>query len=122
MTFSRSNLVAIGIGALATALLAAILLSRPLHNHLAVFLLLVSVLLCTSMLIQSVLSRFACLPTLLVMIYFLIYNIIPALFQVGLDTYFWRLLTYDEATTSAVAALTLLFLVCFAIGQALASE
>ena len=83
MTFSRINLVAIGIGALATALLAAILQSRPQHNDLAVFLLLVSVLLCTSMLIQSALSRFACLPTLLVMIYFLIYNIIPALFQVG---------------------------------------
>jgi hypothetical protein len=122
MTFGRSILATIGIGALVTALLAAIILSRPVHNHLAVFLLLASVLLCTSMLVQSALSRFACLPTLLVLIYFLLYNIVPALFQVGLDTYFWRLLSYDGAMTSAAAALTLLFLVCFAAGQALAPD
>ncbi len=122
MTFSRSILVAIGIGALVTGLLAAIILSRPVHNPLAVFLLLTSVMLCTAMLVQSALSRFACLPTLLVLIYFLLYNIVPALFQVGLDTYFWRLLIYDTATTAAAAALTLLFLVCFAAGQALATE
>lgn len=122
MTFSRSSLVAILIGALVTALLAAILLARPLHNHLAVFLLLASVLIGTAMLIQSALSRTACLPTLLVLIYFLLYNIIPALFQAGLDTYFWRLLSYDEATTATAAALTLLFLVCFAAGQAMATE
>lgn len=103
-----------------TALLAGIMLVRPLDNHLAVFLLLASVLLGTAMLIRSALDRIASLPTLLVLIYFLLYNIIPALFQVGLDTYFWRLLSYDEGTTAAGAALTLLFLACFAIGQTLA--
>lgn len=122
MTFSRSSLVALGIGALVTALFAAILLARPLHNHLAVFLLFASVLLATAMLVQSALSRVCCLPTLLVLIYFLLYNVVPALFQAGFDTYFWRLLSYDAATTSAAAALTLLFLVCFAAGQAMASE
>jgi hypothetical protein len=122
MTFSRSSLIAVAGGALVSALFAAILLARPLHNHLAVFLLLAGVLLATAMLIQSALSRFSCLPTLLVLIYFLLYNIVPALFQVGLDTYFWRLLSYDTATTAAAAGLTLLFLVCFAVGQAMAGE
>ncbi|MDZ3838031.1 MAG: hypothetical protein U0S49_11715 [Rhodospirillales bacterium] len=122
MTFSRSSIVAIGIAALVTALFAAILLAKPLHNHLAVFLLFASVLLATAMLVQSALSRVCCLPTLLVLIYFLLYNIVPALFQAGFDTYFWRLLSYDAATTSAAAVLTLLFLVCFAAGQAMASE
>lgn len=122
MSFSRSILVAAGVGAVVTALLAAIILSRPVHNPVAVLLLLASVLLCTSMLVESALSRLACLPTLLVLIYFLIFNIVPALFQVGLDTYFWRLLSYDEATTGAAAALTLVFLVCFAAGQAAAGD
>ena len=122
MSFSRSVLVAVAIGAVITAILGGVILSRPLHNHLAVFLLLGCVLVCSAMLVQSALSRFVCLPTLLVLVYFLLYNVVPALFQVGLDTYFWRLLSYDEATTSATAALTLLFLVCFAAGQALAGE
>jgi hypothetical protein len=122
MSFSRSVLVAVGIGTLTTAILGGVILSGPLHNYLALFLLLGCVLVCSAMLVQSALSRFVCLPTLLVLVYFLLYNIVPALFQVGLDTYFWRLLSYDEATTSATAALTLLFLVCFAAGQALAGE
>lgn len=122
MSFSRSLLPAVGIGVLITAILGVVILSRPLHNHLAVFLLLGCVLVCGAMLVQSALSRFVCLPTLLVLVYFLLYNIVPALFQVSLDTYFWRLVSYDEATTGATAALTLLFLVCFAAGQALAGE
>ncbi|MBL8660349.1 MAG: hypothetical protein JNM75_11410 [Rhodospirillales bacterium] len=122
MTFSRNLFIAVGVAALVTALFAAIILSRPVHNQAALFILLVCVLVCTTMLMHSALSRFACVSTMLVLIYFLLFNIIPALFQAGFDTYFWRLLTYDSATTAEAAFLTLLFLLFFAAGQALAPE
>ncbi len=120
MTFSRNIYIAAGTALIVTAVLAAVILSHPVHNHLALFFLLASVLVCTTMLMQSMLSRYACVPTMLVLIYFLLFNVIPALFQAGFDTYFWRLLTYDSATTAATAFLTLLFLVFFGVGQALA--
>jgi hypothetical protein len=122
MILSRSLLLATGIGALVTALLAAVILQKPVHNYAAIFLLLLSILLCTTMLMQSVMSRFASVPTMLVLIYFLLFNIIPGLFQAAFNNYFWRLLTYDQGTTAAAAALTFLFLAFFALGQALTPD
>ncbi len=122
MTFSRSLFVSIGAGALFTATLAGIILTQRVVNDLAVFLLLLSVWMCVTMLIQSAISRLAALPTMMVLIYFLLFNIVPALFQVSFNNYFWKLLTYSEGMATTCALLTLLFLTFFAIGQALAPK
>lgn len=121
MTFSRNTFISVGVGTLFTAVLAGIILAQRVQNDAAVFLLFLSALLCSAMLVQSAISRFACLPTMMVLIYFLLFNIVPAIFQVSFNHYFWKLLTYDEGMVTTCAFLTLLFLVFFAIGQALAS-